>query len=156
MSMILFYISGCLWPNKVNSFTPDDANIHQWVGLSLVQVMACHCSLQSHNKNQRFIKIDLAVSKKFQWNLMQNMVSFIQQNAIENVICKIIITLINISSGNGLLPDGIKPLPEPMLTYHQWGLAAFTWGKFDRKSSWYLLLIINSRLQPHLPGTMTC
>ena len=26
---------------------------------------------------------------------------------------------VNIGSGNGLLPDGIKPLPEPMLTYHQ-------------------------------------
>ena len=25
-----------------------------------------------------------------------------------------------IGSCNGLLPDGIKPLPEPMLTYHQW------------------------------------
>ena len=24
---------------------------------------------------------------------------------------------VNISSGNGLLPDGTKPLPEPMLTY---------------------------------------
>ena len=27
---------------------------------------------------------------------------------------------VNISSGNGLLPDGTKPLPEPMLTEHQW------------------------------------
>ena len=26
---------------------------------------------------------------------------------------------VNIGSGNGLLPDGTKPLPEPMLT-HQW------------------------------------
>ena len=25
----------------------------------------------------------------------------------------------NIGSGNGLLPDGTKPLPEPKLTYHQ-------------------------------------
>ena len=35
---------------------------------------------------------------------------------------------VNIGSGNGLLPDGTKPLPEPMLTYHQWGLVAFIWG----------------------------
>ena len=27
--------------------------------------------------------------------------------------------LVKVSSGNGLLPDGTKPLPEPMLTYHQ-------------------------------------
>ena len=26
--------------------------------------------------------------------------------------------LVNIDSGNGLFPDGIKPLPEPMLTSH--------------------------------------
>ena len=26
--------------------------------------------------------------------------------------------LVNIGSGNGLLPDGTKPLPEPMLTIH--------------------------------------
>ena len=27
---------------------------------------------------------------------------------------------VNIGSGNDLLPDGNKPLPEPMLTDHQW------------------------------------
>ena len=42
--------------------------------------------------------------------------------------------LVNIGSDNGLLPEGTKPLPEPMLTY-QWGLVAFTWGKFHRKFS---------------------
>ena len=26
---------------------------------------------------------------------------------------------VNTGSGNGLLPDGTKPFPEPMLTYHQ-------------------------------------
>ena len=34
---------------------------------------------------------------------------------------------VNIGTGNGLLPDGTKPLPEPMLTYDQWGVVAFTW-----------------------------
>ena len=28
-------------------------------------------------------------------------------------------TYVNISSGNGLLYDSTKPLPEPMLSYHQ-------------------------------------
>ena len=27
---------------------------------------------------------------------------------------------VNIGSGNGLLPDGTKPLPEPMLTLLSW------------------------------------
>ena len=26
---------------------------------------------------------------------------------------------VNIGSGNGLLPDSTKPLPDPMLTYYQ-------------------------------------
>ena len=30
---------------------------------------------------------------------------------------------VNIGLGNGLVPDGTKPLPEPKLTYHQsWGI----------------------------------
>ena len=27
--------------------------------------------------------------------------------------------MVNIGSGDGLLPDGTKPLPEPVLTYHK-------------------------------------
>ena len=27
--------------------------------------------------------------------------------------------LVNTGSGNGLLADGTKPLPEPMFTFHQ-------------------------------------
>ena len=40
-----------------------------------------------------------------------------------------------------LLPDGTKPLPEPMLTYHQSGLVTFTCGHFRTKCSIYLSLI---------------
>ena len=40
---------------------------------------------------------------------------------------------VNIGSDNGLVPDGTKPLPEPMLTNHQGGLLAFTWGQFHWK-----------------------
>ena len=37
---------------------------------------------------------------------------------------------VNIGSGNGLLPDGTKPLPEPMLTDHQWSSVTFIVGQF--------------------------
>ena len=33
-------------------------------------------------------------------------------------------------SGNGILPDGTKSLPELMLTSHQWGSVAFNWEQF--------------------------
>ena len=36
---------------------------------------------------------------------------------------------VNIGSGNGLLPDGTKPLPEPKLTDHQWSPVTFILGQ---------------------------
>ena len=33
---------------------------------------------------------------------------------------------VNIGSGNGLVPDVTKSLPEPMLACYQWGSVAFT------------------------------
>ena len=47
---------------------------------------------------------------------------------------------VNFGSGNGSLPDGTKPLPEPMLTNDQRGVVAFTWWEFHRKHLRYLSL----------------
>ena len=41
---------------------------------------------------------------------------------------------VNIDSSNGLVPDGTKPLPEPMLANHQWFL--WLWEEYPKKSSW--------------------
>ena len=65
---------------------------------------------------------------------------------------------VNIGSGNGLLPYGTKPLPEPMLTYHQRCSLAFTW---EQSHAQVLMNLIHnmcseiacSKLLPHLPGT---
>ena len=38
--------------------------------------------------------------------------------------------LVNIGSGNGLLPDGTKPLPEPMSIFHQRSFVAFMFNEF--------------------------
>ena len=40
---------------------------------------------------------------------------------------------INIGSGDGLLRDGTKPLPEPLLTDHQWNPAPFLLGQFHKR-----------------------
>ena len=40
---------------------------------------------------------------------------------------------VNIGSGNSLLPDGTKPLPEPMLTGHPWSSVTFTEGQFHKQ-----------------------
>ena len=36
---------------------------------------------------------------------------------------------VNIGSGNGLLPDSTKPLPQPMLSDHQWSPVKFILGQ---------------------------
>ena len=40
---------------------------------------------------------------------------------------------VNIGSGNGLLPDSTKPLPEPMLTDHQQSPVTFIFGQFHKR-----------------------
>ena len=40
---------------------------------------------------------------------------------------------VNIGSGNGLVPDSTKPLPEPMLTNHQWSPVTFRSGQFHKR-----------------------
>ena len=47
-------------------------------------------------------------------------------------------TLDDTVPGNGLLPDGTKPLFEPSLTY-QWSIVSFTWQQFYSERSRYLL-----------------
>ena len=37
------------------------------------------------------------------------------------------------------MPDGTKPLIEPMLTNRQWILVAFTWGQFHRTLNFFEL-----------------
>ena len=47
---------------------------------------------------------------------------------------------VNIGLGNGSLPYGNKPLPEPMLAKQKWGPVTFTRGQFHRKCSRYGIL----------------
>ena len=56
---------------------------------------------------------------------------------------------VNIGSGNGLLPDGSKPLPEAMLTNDQLGLVAFFWGQFHSRYLSHNELIFLQQLQQY-------
>ena len=42
---------------------------------------------------------------------------------------------VNIGSGSGLLSEGTKPSPVPILTYCKWSLVAFSWQQFYRRNS---------------------
>ena len=61
---------------------------------------------------------------------------------------------VNTGSGNGLLPDGSKPLPEPMMTSPQWCPMAFKWEQFpwcfrNQFTAWIIKLL------PHFPGPVS-
>ena len=49
---------------------------------------------------------------------------------------------VNIGSGKGLLPDGTKPSPGPVLINCRWGLAALTWEQCHGKNSRFLDLTL--------------
>ena len=46
-----------------------------------------------------------------------------------------ILTLLFSQSVNGLLADGTKPLPEPIMMYNQWVHVFFVWVQFYRNAS---------------------
>ena len=49
----------------------------------------------------------------------------------------------------GLLPDGTKPLPAPVLSYNQWDSVALI---SQQVAKLLFFKIILSTLHPHLPG----
>ena len=57
---------------------------------------------------------------------------------------------VNIGSGNGLLPDGTKPLPEPILTDHQWSPVTFILGQFQKRCLNHQSLKSISKLHTHV------
>ena len=80
---------------------------------TLVKVMAWCCQARSQIQ---IIKFDIS------WHVMS--VSYLLFNFV---------TWVNISTGNGLLPDGTKPFPKPVFTYHQRYFMAFIWDQFSKK-----------------------
>ena len=61
-------------------------------------------------------------------------------------------------SGNGLLPGGTKLLPEPMLTYHQWGLSSIHLWEISQEVFNVSILAMSSTItnpwsQQHITGT---
>ena len=73
-------------PVTVNSLTHTCVSRlgHRWFRKWLVA-----CSAPSHYLNQCWFNVNCNLANKIQWNLKQNSRIFIQENAFENVVCKI-------------------------------------------------------------------
>ena len=63
---------------------------------------------------------------------------------------------VNIDSGNGLVLDGTKPLPESLLTYHQWSSGAFITESNFSLCSWYWSLKHTSNFIFKMAATFPC
>ena len=153
--------------------------LFQWTGSSLVQVWLIACSIPSHYRNQfPELIVNWIFKNKLMWNSNINLMIFIQENYIENVICKMLVILfrppyVNSSPlsatymhqwiGSSLVKVmasrlfGAKPLPEPMLDYCQldsWEQVSVKFeSEFDhfhsRKCIWKCSLL---KWQPYCPG----
>ena len=133
----------------------------------LVQVMPCHllgaklspeptmthCKLDAweHNLLKFESRYNSFHSRKYIWKCcLQNVTNFV---TFPEPVCvnsmwssDDIWWLVNIGSGNGLLPEGTKPLTEPVLTYHQGCSVAFTWKESHKKWTWICSLTYVPRL----------
>ena len=63
----------------------------------------------------------------------------------------------NTGSGNGLWPDGIKPSPEPILTYHEQDFLAFITGQYLLEYARYQSrsCVWNIHIWYHTQGTIS-
>ena len=56
--------------------------------------------------------------------------------------------LVNIGSGNGMLPDGTKPLSEPMLTYVNWNKFKWNFHQNQMRSVTKMHFKMSAKWQP--------
>ena len=122
-------------------------------GSTLAQVMACCLTAPSHYLNQCWLIIHGVLWHSPKIHSTGSAQNIILLNELKKCTCKSnsaslrgqwVYSLwprdtiwrqiwVNIGSGNGLLPDGTKPLPEPMLTDHQWSPVTFILGQFLKR-----------------------
>ena len=72
----------------LNSYSPSAVYMHQRMGSTLVQIMAC-CLLGTKPLSKwMLVIVNWTLGNKLQWKFNQNFNFFIHENAFENVICK--------------------------------------------------------------------
>ena len=112
-----------------NSSPPSAASMRQWTGSTLLQVMACCLTAPSHYLNQWWLILwhssggSCGESPKLPVTKPSSEIASLKSH-LDLTGDNESVNWINIASGNGLLPDGTKPLPEPMMT----NPVAFIWG----------------------------
>ena len=81
---------------EFNSSPPRASYMRQWIGSTLVQLMACRlfgAKAPSHYLNQSWNIVIWTLMSRFQWNPNRNSYTFIQENASENIFCLMTVVL---------------------------------------------------------------
>ena len=63
-------------------------HMHQWIRHHWFRKWLVACSVPGHYLNQCCIDLSWTPGNKFQWNWSQSTAIFIQENMIENAVCK--------------------------------------------------------------------
>ena len=122
----LMNTSGAVWSHNLIQWTPWGRMTHLWFNeVSLFQLLVCIKHTLCWNLNWKIYQ-EYFISRKLFPNIfkMATIVSWAQSvNSLwpsEAILWSLVKYIcVNISSGNGLLPDGTKPLTESMFTTHQ-------------------------------------
>ena len=107
----------------------------------LLQTITTHFAKELWAHNPNLVKIHFIIFKNNNDPIGYNFVHVIRSWATFSMFYLTVIKWrhmvayiwVNTGSGNGLLPDCSMPLPEPMLTYHQWSPVTFIWGQFHKR-----------------------
>ena len=106
--------------------------------LKVSSLIKCSFDTHFHSKNILYHVSSKAVIISRGCHHLLTHCSLVMPNASYNFV--------NICLGNDLVPYGTKPLPEQILSYHQWSLLAFTREQFQWKCVSYLSLLWDQKL----------
>ena len=77
-----------LCSSMTNSLRPSDAYMHQWTNHHWFRWWLVAWSAPSHYLKQWWNVVNWTLRNKLHWNFIPNSNIFIQQNALENVVCE--------------------------------------------------------------------
>ena len=102
----------------VNSSPPSATYMRHWIGTTLVQIMACRLFGAKPLSKITLDYFNRTLRNKLQWNFTQNKKLFIDENASENIVCKMAAILSRGRWVNTLRPEqnGIRFVDD--IFYH--------------------------------------
>ena len=79
---------GCIQVSDLNSLRPSDAYMRQWINQHWFRQWLVAWPAPSHYLNQCWDFVNWTLRNKLQWNFNRNQFIFIQENALETIVCE--------------------------------------------------------------------